>query len=99
MKIVYQGTEVETGQTSVAGFLSERQVDVAKAIVEYVGEVYAPGTDLAALELKVADLAADARLLQKTQEAAAGLLARDAAMGSLPALRRRVDRLLQKMSL
>ena len=50
-------------------------------------------------ELKVADLAADARLLQKTQEAAAGLLARDAALGSLPALRRRVDRLLQEMSL
>ncbi len=52
MKIVYQGTEVETGQMSVAGFLAERQVDVAKAIVEYAGEVYAPGTDLAALELK-----------------------------------------------
>ena len=52
MKIVYQGTEVETGQTSVADFLAERQVDVAKAIVEYAGEVYAPGTDLAALELK-----------------------------------------------
>lgn len=52
MKIVYQGTEVETGQTSVVGFLAERQVDVAKAIVEYAGEVYAPGTDLAALELK-----------------------------------------------
>ena len=52
MKIVYQGTEVETGQTSVAGFLAERQVDAAKAIVEYAGEVYAPGTDLAALELK-----------------------------------------------
>ena len=51
MKIVYQGTEVETGQTSVAGFLAERQVDVAKAIVEYAGEVYAPGTDIAALEL------------------------------------------------
>lgn len=52
MKIVYQGTEVETGQTSVVGFLAERQVDVAKAIVEYAGEVYAPGADLAALELK-----------------------------------------------
>ena len=52
MKIVYQGTEVETGQTSVAGFLAERKADVAKAIVEYAGEVYAPGTDLAALELK-----------------------------------------------
>ena len=52
MKIVYQGTEVETGQTSVAGFLAERRVDVAKAIVEYAGEVYAPGADLAALERK-----------------------------------------------
>ena len=52
MKIVYQGTEVETGQTSVAGFLAERQVDVAEAIVEYAGKVYAPGADLAALELK-----------------------------------------------
>ena len=52
MKIVYQGTEVETGQTSVAGFLAERRVDVAKEIVEYAGEVYAPGADLAALELK-----------------------------------------------
>ena len=52
MKIVYQGTEVETGQTSVAGFLAERQVDAAKAIVEDAGEVYAPGADLAALELK-----------------------------------------------
>ena len=52
MKIVYQGTEVETGQTSVAGFLAERKVDVARAIVEYAGEVYAPGADLAALELK-----------------------------------------------
>ena len=46
MKIVYQGTEVETGQTSVAGFLAERRVDVAKEIVEYAGEVYAPGADL-----------------------------------------------------
>lgn len=52
MKIVYQGTEVETEETSVAGFLAERQVDVAKAIVEYAGEVYAPGADLAALALK-----------------------------------------------
>lgn len=51
MKIVYQGTEVETEETSVAGFLAERQVDVAKAIVEYAGEVYAPGADLAVLEL------------------------------------------------
>ena len=34
MKIVYQGTEVETGQTSVAGFLAERQVDAAKTNAE-----------------------------------------------------------------
>ena len=52
MKIVYQGQESETGATSVAGFLAERSVDCAQAIVEYAGEVYAPGSDLAALELK-----------------------------------------------
>ena len=52
MKVVYQGSEAETGATSVAGFLAERGVDAARAIVEYAGEVYAPGSDLAALELK-----------------------------------------------
>ena len=52
MKIVYQGQEAETDAASVAGFLAERSVDCAKAIVEYAGEVYAPGSDLAALELK-----------------------------------------------
>lgn len=52
MKIVYQGQEAETDATSVAGFLAERGVKAAQAIVEYAGEVYAPGSDLAALELK-----------------------------------------------
>lgn len=51
MKVVYQGDEVETSQATVAGFLQERQVDAAKAIVEYAGEVYAPGADLTQLAL------------------------------------------------
>lgn len=50
-------------------------------------------------EMKVADLAADARLLQTTQEAAALLLQRDPRLETLPALRRRTEKLLQKMSL
>ena len=50
-------------------------------------------------ELKVADLAADSRLLQKTQQAAGELLARDPQLDTLPALSRRVDRLMAKMSL
>ena len=52
MTVIYQGKETETPATTVAAFLAERTVDGAKAIVEYAGEVYAPGTDLAALELK-----------------------------------------------
>lgn len=52
MTILYQGRESETSATCVAEFLTERQVDGAKAIVEYAGEVYAPGADLTALELK-----------------------------------------------
>ena len=51
MKIVYQGEAVETTATTVAEFLSARGVDPAKAIVEYGGEVYAPGADLAGLAL------------------------------------------------
>lgn len=50
-------------------------------------------------ELKVADLAADSGLLQKTQQAAGELLARDPQLDTLPALSRRVDRLMAKMSL
>ena len=52
MKVVYQGHEVETGQTTVAGFLSERRIDAARAIVEYDGEVHAPGADLAQVVLR-----------------------------------------------
>ena len=52
MKIVYQGQETETDATSVAAFLVARGVDAAQVIVEYAGEVYAPGSDFAALELK-----------------------------------------------
>ena len=39
------------------------------------------------------------RLLQKTQQAAGELLARDPQLDTLPALSRRVDRLMAKMSL
>ena len=52
MKVVYQGQEVETEQNSVAAFLSERGVDSARAIVEYAGEVYPPGSHLADVPLK-----------------------------------------------
>ena len=52
MTIVYQGKETETNAVSVAAFLEERKVDGAKAIVEYAGEVYAPGADLTSVELK-----------------------------------------------
>ena len=52
MTIVYQGAEVETEAKTVAAFLAERKVEGAKAIVEYAGEVYAPGADLTSVELK-----------------------------------------------
>jgi len=51
MKIKYQGDAVDTTAKTVAEFLSARGVDPAKAIVEYGGEVYAPGADLSALAL------------------------------------------------
>ena len=51
MKIMYQGDVVDTTAKTVAEFLSARGVDPAKAIVEYGGEVYAPGADLSALAL------------------------------------------------
>ena len=51
MKIKYQGEAVDTTAKTVAEFLSARGVDSAKAIVEYGGEVYAPGADLASLAL------------------------------------------------
>ena len=52
MKIKYQGEAVDTTAKTVAEFLSAQGVDPAKAIVEYDGEVYAPGADLASLALK-----------------------------------------------
>ena len=50
-------------------------------------------------EMKIADLAADSRLLQKAREAADVLTERDPTLGTLPALARRVARLMAKMSL
>ena len=52
MKVVYQGSAVETAAKTVAEFRAERSVDLAKAIVEYGGEVYAPGADLESLSLE-----------------------------------------------
>ena len=51
MKIKYQGDAVDTTAKTVAEFLSVQGVDPAKAIVEYGGEVYAPGADLSSLAL------------------------------------------------
>ena len=50
-------------------------------------------------EMKIADLAADSRLLQKAREAADALTERDPTLHTLPALARRVERLMAKMSL
>ena len=50
-------------------------------------------------EMKIADLAADSRLLQKAREAADALSERDPTLHTLPALARRVERLMAKMSL
>ena len=52
MTSIYQGEETETEATNVAAFLAERMIDGAKAIVEYAGEVYAPGADFSSVELK-----------------------------------------------
>ena len=52
VKIIYQGKETETSAATVAAFLAERKIDGAKAIVEYAGEVYAPGADHTSVELK-----------------------------------------------
>ena len=52
MKIKYQGEAVDTTAKTVAEFLLARGVDPTKAIVEYGGEVYAPGADLSALALE-----------------------------------------------
>ena len=41
MKVILQNSEVETAASTLAAFLSERQIDGARAIVEYAAEVYA----------------------------------------------------------
>lgn len=51
MNIVYQGREVETSAATVAGFLAEKGVDAARALVEYKGEVHAAGAGLDGLAL------------------------------------------------
>lgn len=52
MTIKYQGESVETPVLTVRAFLEQRGIDVAKALVEYKGEVYAGGKGLAALTLE-----------------------------------------------
>ncbi len=52
MTIKYQGESVETTASTVSAFLEQRGIDVAKALVEYKGEVYAPGKGLDALVLE-----------------------------------------------
>lgn len=52
MTIFCQGKETVTTATTVAAFLAERGIDGARAIVEYAGEVYAPGADLSSVALK-----------------------------------------------
>ena len=52
MEIVYQGRTVETDARTVQEFLAEKNVVAEKAIVEYAGEVYAPGADLSVLVLQ-----------------------------------------------
>ena len=49
--VVFQGRRVSTGETTVAAFLAANGVDAASALVEYGGEVYAPGTLPVSLEL------------------------------------------------
>ncbi|MBP5285518.1 MAG: hypothetical protein ILO34_05350 [Kiritimatiellae bacterium] len=51
MTIRYQGEETRTDAATVAAFLAEKGVG-ANAVVEYAGEVYGPGADLAALSLE-----------------------------------------------
>lgn len=52
MKIVYQGRSVETDAVYVKDYLEQAGVDLSRALIEYRGEVYAPGTDLQSLRLE-----------------------------------------------
>lgn len=46
MKIVYQGTEEETAAHTVGEFLASKRVASGTAVVEYQGEILAPGDSL-----------------------------------------------------
>lgn len=52
MKIVYQGRSVETDAVYVKEYLEQTGVDLSRALVEYRGEVYAPGAKLESLRLE-----------------------------------------------
>ncbi len=49
--IMWQGAMVETEAESVAAFLEERKIDAATAVVEWNGDVFAPGDDLSGVAL------------------------------------------------
>lgn len=46
MKIVYQGTIEETTASTVCAFLEGKGVATGTAVVEYQGEIHAPGDSL-----------------------------------------------------
>ena len=50
-KITWQGEPAETDAATVAACLEERKIDAAGAVVEWNGEMFAPGDDLAAVPL------------------------------------------------
>jgi len=52
MTIIFQGKEEESAATMLDEFLTQKGVDASKAIVEYAGEAYAPGSDLSAIPLQ-----------------------------------------------
>ena len=51
-RIVWQGQETETDAATVAAFLGEKGVDAAQAVVEWNGEVFAPGDDLSSVPIE-----------------------------------------------
>lgn len=55
MKIVYQGTTEETDAPTVGAFLEGKGVAAGTAVVEYQGEIHAPGD---CLDIPLADGAA-----------------------------------------
>ena len=55
MKIVYQGTAEETDASTVAAFLEGKGVATGMAVVEYQGEIHAPGDSL---DIQIVDGAA-----------------------------------------